>query len=47
MAPERTKEPNAMPWKAIAVVLGVLLIVALICLVLIVTGVMQLGYSLL
>jgi hypothetical protein len=36
-----------VPWKPIAIVLAILLVVALICMALIVGGVMHLGFSLL
>ncbi len=35
-----------MPWKPIAIVLAILLVVVLTCMALIVTGVMNLGFSL-
>ena len=38
---------QALPWKPVAIVLAILLVVVLICLALIVGGVMDLGFSLL
>jgi hypothetical protein len=38
---------NANPWKAVAIVLALLLAAALIALALVAAGVMQLGFSLL
>jgi hypothetical protein len=41
------QEPRqASPWKPIAIVLAILLVAVLICLALIVSGVMKLGFSL-
>jgi hypothetical protein len=42
------QEPrHATPWKPIAIVLALILVLVLICMALIVTGVMKLGFSLL
>ena len=50
--PERNREPvmpdnSKNPWKAIAIVLALVLGVVLICATLVLTGVMKLGLSLL
>jgi hypothetical protein len=37
---------SSAPWKPIAIVLAILLVVVLICMALIVAGVMNLGFSL-
>jgi hypothetical protein len=42
------QEPRpAIPWKPVAIVLALVLVAVLICMALIVTGVMKLGFSLL
>jgi len=41
------QSPDSTPWKPIAIVLAIILVVVLICAALIVTGVMNLGWSLL
>ncbi|HSB59350.1 MAG TPA: hypothetical protein VLD66_07070 [Methyloceanibacter sp.] len=37
---------QSTPWKSIAIVLAILLVVVVICMTLVVTGVMNLGFSL-
>jgi hypothetical protein len=39
------RSPQNTPWKPIAIVLAILLVVVLICAALVVAGVMDLGFS--
>jgi hypothetical protein len=40
------RSPQNTPWKPIAIVLAILLVGVVICMALVVTGVMNLGFSL-